>query len=106
MGHSGIEGNENADEFPRQGSLTPYTKSEAAVGISETMGRIHPRNGVRAKHRETWENLPSSAHGRTFIKEPSKNTEDFTVTVIRADWTLSIQRTPKQERVVYQRPWL
>lgn len=71
-GHTGIDGNEKADELARNGSSTLYFGPEPALGVPKTIIRGQVREWVKNKHKEYWGNVPGQRHGRPLIREPSK----------------------------------
>ncbi|KAJ8917629.1 hypothetical protein NQ315_000113 [Exocentrus adspersus] len=63
--HSGIKGNEKADELARKGSSASY------IGPEPTMVRSQVKEWVNAQHKEYWNNITRHQHGKIFIREPS-----------------------------------
>ncbi|KAJ8914966.1 hypothetical protein NQ315_002490 [Exocentrus adspersus] len=70
-GHSGIKGDEKADELARKGSSASYIGPEPAVGVSKTMVRSQVKEWVNAQHKEYWNNITRHQHGKIFIRESS-----------------------------------
>ncbi|MBZ5796184.1 RNAse HI domain-containing protein, partial [Burkholderia contaminans] len=67
-GHTGIEGNEKADELARQGSSTPFTGAEPALGIPKSIVRGQIGEWVRNRQNEYWNSISRQRHGKMFIK--------------------------------------
>ncbi|KAJ8911176.1 hypothetical protein NQ315_011177 [Exocentrus adspersus] len=60
--HSGIKGNEKADELARKGSSASYIGPEPAVGVSKTMIMSQVKEWVNSQHKEYWKNITRDQH--------------------------------------------
>lgn len=72
-GHSGIPGNEKADELARQGSNANMIGPEPSVGIPRCSTRRVTGEWINTKHLERWKTYPGNKHGKQAIAGPNKN---------------------------------
>jgi hypothetical protein len=70
-GHTGIDGNEKADQLARQGSSHPFIGPEPALGISAKIAREVIRGWTNRKHTEYWQSIYGQRQARDFLKRPS-----------------------------------
>ena len=73
-GHSGIQGNEKADELARQGSSASYLGPEPVLGIPKCMARSALKLWIREKQNVHWRNRQGHRHSKAFIQGPSSKT--------------------------------
>lgn len=71
-GHSGIAGNEKADELAAVASSAAYIGPEPALGVAKTAVRGEVKKWVTKQQKDHWEKITRQQHGKLFIKEPSK----------------------------------
>lgn len=89
-GHSGIFGNEKADELARKGSETPFEDSKPAVGLAYSTQRSVIREHYTMKQIKIWQNLDSSRHSRTMVNGPKARNTKYLLNMTREDLRTSI----------------
>ena len=78
-GHTGIPGNEKADELARKGSTAPYIGPEPALGVPKSTIRSEIRDWVKRKHHAHWTEMRQLKRENTFMnfKIDDKMTRDL-----------------------------
>ena len=75
-GHSGIMGNEKADELARKGSSADFIGAEPAVARHASLMRTLVISETGKKHQERWEALTNCRQSKEFLQGcNSKNTK-------------------------------
>jgi hypothetical protein len=75
-GHSGIQGNEEADLLARRASGLPLQGPEPALGIPRCSAREAIRAWTMKLHFCTWKDLTGHRHGKLFISGPCRKRAD------------------------------
>lgn len=70
-GHSGIEGNEQADKLARTGSQTPFIGPEPVFGTSLQVCRLALKKWVRNQHLQGWQERDGCRQGKELIEGPN-----------------------------------
>lgn len=71
-GHTGLIGNEAADELARQAASMPYIGPEPALGITARSARTAINDWCHTKHCEYWAEYPAARQAHEFTTKPSK----------------------------------
>jgi hypothetical protein len=69
-GHVGIDGNEIADQLPREGSSHPITGPEPLLGISAKVATEVIGDWTRRKHEEHRQCICGQRQAKGFLKNP------------------------------------
>lgn len=83
-GHSGIVGNEKADELARQGASIRFMGPEPVLGITKKTSRQEVSKWARKKHKEYWVNRPALNHSKALIEDPDSKRAAELLTLSRA----------------------
>ena len=70
-GHSGLAGNELADQQAREGSGSTFIGPQPALPLSLQIIRRKIREKVATRHKTHWKNLTTCRQSRMFCTEPS-----------------------------------
>lgn len=70
-GHSGITGNERADELARSGAAIEFVGPEPALPISPCLVRRRISSWAESAHKVIWDNLDTCRQTKLYLKEPS-----------------------------------
>lgn len=70
-GHSGIFGNEWADELAREGAETDFVGPEPALPISSCWIKQKIRSWAFSEHARCWRNIETCRQTKVFLSEPS-----------------------------------
>jgi hypothetical protein len=70
-GHTGIYGNEMADQLASQGSSRPLTGPEPALGMSAKVAREVITGWTNKKHKEYSQSIHVQKQAKGFLKRPS-----------------------------------
>jgi hypothetical protein len=71
-GHSGVEGNERADELARLGSSATVCGSEPYIPIPQSLCAKALKDWVKTKHTERWLAYDGGLHTKHFFSESPK----------------------------------
>jgi len=83
-GHSGIPGNEKADELARRGSSSQFIGPEPAVGRYAGLVRSLVKGETERKHQQRWDVLPSCRQAKEFLEGCKARTTKFLLKLSRA----------------------
>ena len=67
-GHSGIDGNERADNLAKRGSTSVFTGPEPYAAIGGCMVRDQIEKWIMEEHRKRWENMKSCRQSKLAIR--------------------------------------
>lgn len=84
-GHQNIEGNEEADDAARTGSINPFYGPEPALGLTYATQRKIIRDYFKNKHRILWQGLQNCKHSRELINGPNSNITRYLLNKPRND---------------------
>lgn len=82
-GHTGVVGNEKADEQAREGACTPFQGPEPALGVSYTMLRGMVRESCHNMHVDRWRGLSGCRQTKLFFREVSEKRTKFILSLPR-----------------------
>ncbi|KAL1447730.1 hypothetical protein WDU94_015574 [Cyamophila willieti] len=82
-GHTGIEGNEKADELAREASETTFIGPEPALAIPNSTAKRAVGEWIQNSHKQFWHNQTGLRHSKKLILEPSKQTAQKLVNLNR-----------------------
>ena len=71
LGHSGVEGNEKADEIVRIGSSMLSCGPEPQIPVPKSLYVRAPKDWVKAKHVDRWEEYEGGMHTKCFFLKPN-----------------------------------
>ena len=71
-GHTGIIGNEKADELARAGAAQKLRGPEPALGISKQVTKTTTDRWAQQEHLSRWNSTPGQIHARATLGNPSK----------------------------------
>ena len=74
-GHTGIEGNEKADNLAREGSKITFIGSEPVFEIAQSTAKTFIRKWITSKFRKEWNQQERLRQSRTFILDPMDRSE-------------------------------
>ena len=74
-GHTGIEGNEEADNLAREGSKMTFIGPEPVFGIAQSTAKTFIRKWITSEFREEWNQQERLRQSRTFILDPMDRSE-------------------------------
>lgn len=75
-GHSGVLGNEAADELARTGSDQPFIGPEPSFGLSDSCLKVRLMEWVELEKTKHFNSLSPSSHSRFFINYSKKRTQE------------------------------
>ena len=70
-GHKGVPGNEAADKFAREGSITPLQGPEPAVGISSSLLKGAVNRWMYRRHCDYWYQIEGLKNSKSTLRKPS-----------------------------------
>ena len=82
-GHSGILGNEKADELARKGSSSRFTGAEPAVGVYAGLMRSLVRRKTTQMHQKRWDELTNCRQAKEFLAGCNTATTKFLLSLNR-----------------------
>ena len=71
-GHSGIEGNERADELARLGSSSRVFGPEPFVPVPQSVCNAAIESWIQSQHVQSWQSYPGGVHTKHFFQGPNK----------------------------------
>ena len=71
-GHSGIEGNERADELARLGSSSRVFGPESFVPVPQSVCNAAIESWIQSQHVQSWQSYPGGVHTKHFFQGPNK----------------------------------
>ena len=83
-GHSGVPGNEKADELARNGSNSKFVGPEPAVARYAGLVKSLVKNETKRLHQERWETLPSCRQAKEFLVGCNAKTTEFLLSLSRS----------------------
>ena len=72
-GHSGIEGNEKADELARRGSENELIGPEPCLPLSDSFFRMRVKQWMGTRHKRIWKDLKTCEQTRDYLVEPNNS---------------------------------
>src|SRR5262249_4986595 len=76
-GHSGIKGNEVADELARKGSSTEFTGAEPAINVYSGYLVLKLKEETAEKHQAYWNGLKTSVQAKELLEGCNRRTTRF-----------------------------
>src|SRR6202012_1284385 len=71
-GHSGIEGNERADELARLGSSSRVFGPEPFVPVPQSVCNATIESWIQSQYVPSWQSYPGGVHTKHFFQGPNK----------------------------------
>ena len=71
-GHSGIEGNERADQLARLGSDPETNGLRASILIPQAACYVALKKWVRTEHEKSWQDYSGGMHTKRFFRRPDE----------------------------------
>jgi len=71
-GHSGVEGNERADELARLGSASTVYGPEPFIPIPQSLCNAALNDWMRTEHKRLWSSYPGGVHTKRFFEGPDE----------------------------------
>lgn len=84
-GHSGIDGNEEADRLARQGASEMFIGPEPRFGLPKSTIKSIVRKWLSRSHREIWNSCAEGKHTKYFCKNPSEEKSESILALKRSD---------------------
>lgn len=83
--HSGVDGNEKADELARLGAEETFNGPEPRFGISKSACKRVVKNWLHKSHEARWKSYEECKHTKYFCKSPSIDRSEAILALKRAD---------------------
>jgi hypothetical protein len=84
-GHSGIPGNEEADQLAREATLIPRDGIPRAVGWSYSLLKYKLSERLSKLHQQSWDDRVDCKQTKMFVAGPSKKTAQFLLSLKRSN---------------------
>jgi RNase H len=82
-GHSGVEGNEKADELARMGSDWQFCEPEPFFALPLTVAKSKIKDWVTQSHYQNWRTIPGSKQSKRWLIQPSRKTVLYFLGLLR-----------------------